>query len=115
MGISSNRHRLSFFTTRSISRTANHFRQVFREESFISSRFALKATVVQFGLMTICLAAFALRTPESIIEVGQQFGIATEVADTGRAAAMSIGVACLGATAHAAKRALNKHAANWAD
>jgi hypothetical protein len=60
----------------------------------------------QFGLSTFLFATFALRMPpESLIDVGSDFGC-VGVASIVWAGAMSIGVACFGASTHAALKAI---------
>lgn len=99
-------------TDRSIFFTAESFRRASRVVRFVNPHFALKALVAQLSLSAILLAVLALRTPESILEVGRQFGSTAAATTIGWAATMSIGVACMGASAHAALRALDDLAAD---
>ena len=103
---------LALSTGRSIFYTALYFCRVSHLIRIASPDFTLKALVAHLGLAAIMLAILAWRTPESIIGVGRQFGFTTAATTIGWAAAMSIGVACMGASAHAALKALNDHAAD---
>ncbi len=103
---------LTLSTGRSIFYTALNFRRVSRLIQIVSPDFTLKALAAHLCLSAIMLAILALRTPESIIGVGRQFGFTTATVTIGWGGAMSIGVACMGASAHAALKALYDHAAN---
>jgi len=73
---------------------------------FVSARHALEALALQLSLSAIMFAAMALRTPQFIIQIDQYFG-SEFVAAIGWAGAMSTGVACFGASAHAVLKALS--------
>jgi hypothetical protein len=103
---------LALSTGRSIFYTALYFRHVSRLIRIVSPQLELKTLAVQLGLSAIMLAVLAVRAPEFIVEVGRQFGLAAATSTIGWAGAMSIGVACMGASAHAALKALGDHAAD---
>lgn len=88
---------------RSVTATAARIRYAAR---LINPKHGAMALAVQLVISAILLASFTLRAPPGLlIEILQYFGIACagSAAWTG---IISIGVACLGASAHAAIRAL---------
>lgn len=103
---------LALSTGRSIFYTGSYFRHASRLIRIVSPHFTLKVLVAHLGLAAIMLAVLAWRTPESIIGAGRQFGFTTAATTIGWAAAMSIGVACRSASAHAALKALGHNAAD---
>ena len=96
---------LALSSCRSVNLTAACMRRAANFVRFVSARHALEALVLQLSLSAIMFAAMALRTPQFIIQIDQYFG-SEFVAAIGWAGAMSTGVACFGASAHAALKAI---------
>jgi hypothetical protein len=70
---------------------------------------ALMTLVLQLGISAIAFAIFALRTPpEALIDTATYFECVSAVSIIW-AATMSVGVACFGASAHAALKALKAY------
>jgi hypothetical protein len=94
---------LILITSRSVVMTAERIRYASR---LVGPEKDLKVFVVQLGLSTVIFAIFALRpAPEPLIEIGRYFGYASVVTIVW-AGSMTVAMAGLGATAHAAARAL---------
>lgn len=96
---------LALSSGRSVDITAIRIRSASRFVRFATPQSALKTLVVQLSLSAIVLALVAVRTPEFVIEFGRFFGCEAATAIVW-AGAMSIGVACFGANAYAALKAL---------
>jgi hypothetical protein len=91
---------------RSIDLTAKRIRHASRLMRFVPPGHASRTLVAQFGIAAVVFAVFALRTPpDSLIEGSRYFGCAG-VASIAWAGIMSIGVACFGASAHAALKSI---------
>jgi hypothetical protein len=91
---------------RSIGLTAKRIRHASRLMRFVPPGHTLRTLVAQFGIAAVVFAVFALRTPpESLIEGSRYFGCAG-AASIAWAGIMSIGVACFGASAHAALKSI---------
>jgi hypothetical protein len=87
---------------RSIGLTAKRIRHASRLMRFVPPGHTLRTLVAQFGIAAVVFAVFALRTPpESLIEDSRYFCCAG-AASIAWAGILSIGVACFGASAHAA-------------
>ncbi|CAN7679902.1 hypothetical protein LJR231_005470 [Phyllobacterium sp. LjRoot231] len=85
--------------------TAAHIRRASRLMRPVEPEHATKALLVQLGLTTIGFAILTLRRPPHVwIDVGHYFGAAC-AASIAWSAMMSIGLACFGANAHAARKA----------
>lgn len=101
-GLSLTRGRSVYLTAERICR-ASYLMRLARPE------YALVTLVLQLGLSAFMFAMFALRTPpEPLIQAASYFGCVS-AASIIWAAAMSIGVACFGASTHAVLRALESH------
>ncbi len=97
---------LALSRSQSIDLTAERLRHASHLMRLARPEHTLMALVVQLGLSTILFAVFTLRTPpEPLTDVASYFGCAS-AASVIWAAAMSIGVACFGASTHATLRAL---------
>jgi hypothetical protein len=92
-------------TGRWIDVTATHIRRASHLVRFTTPERALKILSTQLSLSALLFSLIAWRTPEFVIAVGQHLG-SESGAVIGWAGAMSICLACFGATAHAALRAL---------
>lgn len=97
---------LALSTGRWIDITATRIRRASHFVPFTTPQRALKILVAQLSLSALLFALIAWRTPEFVIEVGQRLG-SEPAAVIVWAGAMSIGLACFGATAHAALKALS--------
>ena len=96
---------LALTAGKSIDQTADQIRRV--SSMLKASRNAVAmALVSQFGLAAILLAVLALRTPPHAMIVTAEYLGYDSAASIMWAAVLSIGVACLGATAHAAVKAI---------
>jgi hypothetical protein len=94
---------LALTRDRSIRVTAERIRRASR---LINPKHGAAALAVQLTLCAILLASFAFRAPPGLlIAIVQYFGIAC-AAWAVWAGIISVGVACLGASAHAAQAAL---------
>ena len=93
----------------SVDLTAERIRRAAYLMGLARPECALMTLVLQLGLSAFMFAMFALRTPpEPLIQAASYFGCVS-AASIIWAAAMSIGVACFGASTHAVLRALESH------
>ena len=93
-------------SSRSIEVTARRIRRGFDLLQVVGTKHVLMALTAQFGLGAILLAILALREPPNTITiVVEYFGVGS-AASIIWAGAMSVGVACFGASAHAALKAV---------
>jgi hypothetical protein len=91
---------------RSVELTARRIRRGSHLVQVVGPRHVLMALTAQFGLAAILLAILALREPpHPIIVVAEYFGVGS-AASIIWAGATSVGVACFGASAHAALKAI---------
>ena len=91
---------------RSIEVTARRIRRGSDLFQVVGPKHVLMALTIQFGLAAILLAILALREPPHIITiVVEYFGVGS-AASIIWAGVMSVGVACFGASAHAALTAI---------
>lgn len=91
---------------RSIEVTARHIR---RGSDLFGPKHVLMSLTAQFGLAAILLAILGLREPPNTITVvAEYFGVGSAVSIIW-AGVMSVGVACFGASAHAALKAIEKN------
>lgn len=86
--------------------TAEHIRAAFRERG--DRKHALMQLLVCLSIPAIILASFALEPPPTFLAEAASHINCAAAASCIWAAAISIVVACLGATAHAVKRALDE-------
>ena len=92
-----------------IGLTAKHIRHASRLMRFLPSGHASRTLVTQFSIAAVVFAIFALRAPpELLIEGSRYFGCAG-AASIAWAGIMSIGVACFGASVHAALKSMSTH------
>lgn len=97
---------LALTAGKSIDQTANRIRRVSSLMRKASRNAVAMALVSQFGLAAVLLAVLALRTPpHAMIVIAEYLGYDL-AASIMWAAVLSVGVACLGATAHAAVKAI---------
>jgi len=93
-------------SSRSIEVTARRIRRGSDLLQVVDTKHVLMALTAQFGLGAILLAILALREPPNTITiVVEYFGVGS-AASIIWAGAMSVGVACFGASAHAALKAV---------
>ena len=91
---------------RSIEVTARRIRRGSDLFQVVGPKHMLMALTAQFGLAAILLAILALREPpDTIAVVAEYFGVGS-AASIIWAGVMSVGVACFGASAHAALTAI---------
>ena len=93
-------------SSRSIDVTASRLQRASRSLRRGSPQYILMTLVAQFGLAAILFAVFALQAPpNAVILVGQYFGFPSAISIMWTAA-MSVGVAGFGASAHSAVKAV---------
>jgi len=93
-------------SSRSIEITARRIRRGSDLLQVVGTKHVLMALTAQFGLGAILLAILALREPPNTITVVVEYFGVGSAASIIWAGAMSVGVACFGASAHAALKAV---------
>ena len=93
-------------SSRSIEVTARRIRRGSDLLQVVGTKHVLMALTAQFGLAAILLAILALREPPNTITVVVEYFGVGAAASIIWAGVMSVGVACFGASAHAALTAI---------
>jgi len=100
---------LAFTRSRSIDLTAARIRAASELMGLTRPADALMTLVVQLVICAIIFAMFALESaPEMLIKGATHYGYAPAAASIIWEATLSLGVACFGASAHAALKALKR-------
>lgn len=91
---------------RSIDLTAKRIRHASRLVRNVPPGYASRTLVAQFGVAAVFFAAMALRAPPQLLVDGSRYLGCADGAVIGWAGAMSVGVACFGASAHSALKSI---------